>query len=155
MDGFPLDPADLARLLEGSTAFVAVEGSELIRVIGLGAAVEDEGVRVELISLELRAAGAILHWKARSVPGRMLGNAEVVVHDDQGTDFRAFQSGGGGSAEHWSGEIIIAPPPTDGSHLQIEIRGFEGFGAGPPGFSHPDLPRTAPIRGLWHFEVST
>lgn len=74
-----LDPAD-----EGFGA--------LLRVVGVGRVLRSRGIEVELLAIEERVAGTVLHWKAASHDGvsRQLGDPDIEVRDRSGRRHRAF-----------------------------------------------------------------
>lgn len=133
--------------------FFEVASGPLVRVIAIGRAVEDVDVTVELIALEVRAAGSILHWKAHPAREQQLGDIgdiDAVVTDDLGTIYSAFSSRVSGTDSDRKGELTITPvPPADASSMRIQIRGFGSLGMFLP---VPDRDR---LQGKWEFEFST
>ena len=131
---------------------VPTEG-ELESVIGIGRRSERSGVTVEAIALELRTTVTILHWAARPLPPRLLGDPDVVVSDDVATRYRALPSGGSGGEHGMRYETYVLPrPPAAASRLSIEIRSF--------GRQTPMLPSAGPwdseepVDGPWLIDVS-
>ena len=125
-----------------------VQLSPLVRVVPIGQQAEADGIRVELIALEIREAGAVLYWRAFTTDDRMLGLAVVEIGDDHGGEYHVYLGGGGGGERAWSGETNIAPAPTTGvSMLRVTVTGFDMF-AGFPGAGHG---RTS--GGPWAFEI--
>jgi hypothetical protein len=146
--GDPMSPEE-AKLIELAGNFVEVHLSPLVRVVAIGQQVEADGVRVELIALEVREAGAVLYWRAFATKDRILGLAVIEVSDDLGGEYRVFLGGGGGGERAWSGETNVVPAPTAGaSILRVKVTGFEGF---PPGF--PGTAQVVTNEGPWVFEI--
>lgn len=125
--------------------------SPLVRVVAVGQSANAGRIRVELIAIEIREAGALLYWRATPVNDLMLLSAHVQVSDDQGTTYEAVPAGHEGSAIHWSGHTALIPPPPRNARLTIELVSF-----GPEG-GHP-VPRgldREPVPGPWRFTVAT
>jgi hypothetical protein len=144
--GDGMSPEDAANLI-GLAGQVQL--SPLVRVVSIGQQAEADGIRVELIALEIREAGAVLYWRAFTTDDRMLGFAVVEVADDHGREYDVYLGGGSGGERAWSGETNIAPTPTTGvSTLQVTVTGFDSFGSGFPGAGQG---RTT--GGPWAFEI--
>lgn len=141
---------DAVRMLEASMDLVEVGMSPLDRVIGIGQAAEASGVLVEMISLEIRGAGAMLHWRARTTEESFLGDVDVAISDDIGTAYHALPAGSSGSGHASSGEVIVSPnPPAEARLLVIDVRAFGATDW------MPGLPviRNEMVVGPWRFEV--
>ncbi|HEY6058771.1 MAG TPA: Clp protease N-terminal domain-containing protein, partial [Candidatus Limnocylindrales bacterium] len=112
-----LSPDAARRARAAALAAVTVHDSPLQRVVGLGVTATDADVTVELIALEIRSLGAILHWKARPAgkpAGTMLGEPALALTDDVGTVYEISSGGWSGSDRLSRGEILVSPgPPTD------------------------------------------
>lgn len=146
-----LTPEVIKRLIEDRRQFVdeqKIDRSSLVRVLGIAETVETEGIRVELIALEIRAAGAVLYWKAHSRDQGILGPADLAMTDDAGTKYQVLATAGSGGEQSWNGQYTVSPAPPAGRRLQIDVRKFEGFGERFPG-----APRSGPVDGLWRFDV--
>jgi hypothetical protein len=125
--------------------------SPLDRVIAVGQTIESGGIAVELISLEIRQAGALVSWRARPISDVLLLDADVRVSDAGGTAYTSLAAGHEGSSLHWSGQSFFAPSPPAGTRLTISILSF-----GPP-IDH-EVPRgfsRQHIHGPWQFMVDT
>jgi hypothetical protein len=144
---------DTARILDMSMTNFEVGMSVLERVIGIGQANEAGGIRVEMIALEIREAGGVLHWRTQTSEDRMLGDADIAFSDDAGTTYQVMPKGWSGSGHESSGETLVVPkPPEEARTLTIEVRSFGRMGwmAPPPSMSRPmDV-----TRGSLRFEVS-
>jgi hypothetical protein len=118
--------------LEVARAKVDVDESPLQRVVAIGLAGANGApgdVLIELIALELRAAGANLHWKARSSVKPLGRGIELHVSDDIGTKYRTWSSWWTGSGNEARGEILIVPvPPNRAAVMQLELRIFSTQG---------------------------
>jgi ATP-dependent Clp protease ATP-binding subunit ClpA len=114
--------------LENARGKVDVDESPLQRVVAIdliGAKGVGSDVSLELIALELRAAGCNLHWKARSRKKPLGRGVELKVSDDLGTAYRTWSSWWTGSGNEARGEILIVPPPPPGAAaMQLELRVF-------------------------------
>jgi ATP-dependent Clp protease ATP-binding subunit ClpA len=119
--------------LEVARAKVDVDESPLQRVVAIGLAGANGApgdVLIELTALELRAAGANLHWKARSAVKPLGRGIELHVSDDLGTQYRTWSSWRTGSGNEARGEILIVPaPPNRAAVMQLELRLFSTQGA--------------------------
>jgi hypothetical protein len=147
---------ELERLHEAASSRFELGKSRLGRVVGIGLAEEVEGVLVELIALEIREAGAILHWRSQANKIGPLGMALVEVSDDLGTSYEVFPGSWGGGDSEMRGETNITPPPPPGARVltvNIPSFGLEGFGATAtmPGLLGMGM---ATATGPWHFEVA-
>ena len=148
MHGDPMSAED-AELIELAEYFVNVHTSRLVRVVAIGKQVEADGIRVELIALEVREAGAVLYWRAFAAVDGILGLAVIEVSDDLGGEYRVFLGGGGGGERAWNGETNVVPAPMTGaSILRVNVTGFEGL---PPGF--PGAAQVRSNEGPWVFEI--
>jgi len=147
--GDPMSPEE-AELIELAEYFINVHLSPLVRVVAIGQQVEADGIRVELIALEVREAGAVLYWRAFPTEDRMPGLAVIEVSDDLGGEYRVFLGGGGGGERAWNGETNVVPAPTTGaSILQVTVTGFDSFP--PSGF--PGATQGRSNEGPWVFEI--
>src|SRR4029079_130525 len=91
--------------------------SPLDRVVAVGQTVASGGITVELISVEIRQAGALVAWRARPINDLLLLDADVRVSDDRGMDYASMAAGHEGSSLHWSGQSFFAPSPLAGTRL--------------------------------------
>jgi hypothetical protein len=125
-----------------------LDAGRLQRVIPIGQVVEASEVRVELIAMEVREAGAYVYWKAVSTEERLLGAIQAEVSDDRGTVYTTHTGEYGGGGSVWKGQFIVKPaPPLETRSLRIAISGFAEFATTP-------FPPTlqAPVKGVWDFE---
>ena len=125
--------------------------SPLDRVIAVGRTIEFAGVAVELISIEIRQAGALASWRAKPANDLLLLDADVRVSDDAGKEYASLAAGHEGSSVHWSGQSFFAPSPPVGTRITLSILSF-----GPP-IDH-EVPRGLSrqhIHGPWEFTVET
>jgi hypothetical protein len=141
----PLPVEEARRAYELSVAYSDVAAGPLRHVVGIGMAAADTGVVLELIALEIRDAGAILYWKARLDPERLLGQPRLTVRDTAGADYVARPTGASSTEREAKGEILITPAPPDGAVLIVEVTAFE----------ERRFPwQAAEWPGSWQFEVS-
>ena len=113
----------------------AVEMTTLRRIVAVGQMTEVEAVRIELIALELRAAGGVALAVAHTEPpdARSLGPfARISVLDDVGTAYAAGSEGNGGSQFATRLSIRFTPaPPEAAGELTIRIEEFANPFPGP------------------------
>jgi hypothetical protein len=127
----------------------AIPASHLDRVIGVGQAVDASAITIELLAIEVRAIGFVLHWRGMSHRDGILLEPAVSILDDVGTRYRIIGGGGGGSAQAWEGQTFVLPSPPAGARLAITLESF-----GP--FSDRPVPKGVPtdsIPGPWPFVV--
>jgi hypothetical protein len=121
--------------------------SPLRQVIGLGLVAEASGVSVELLSIEVRDAGALIYLRARPVDEVIFMTAAVSVTDDAATPYRTFDAGSEGSPVHCAGQCVVMPAPARCSRLWIDVLNF-GW---PRDYSEER--RGAGVIGPWSFET--
>ena len=130
-----------------SMRVAGVDSGALRRVIPVGSSVEQAGVRIELVALEIREDGVIATIVAHTRPplGHMGHFIEVAVSDDAGTTYVASGQGIGGSGPGTSRcEIRVAPAPPAGARvLQIRVERF----------IEPFVRRETQVAGPWEFRV--
>jgi hypothetical protein len=123
MEGMP--PEAHKRLLEEMPE-VGIAPSKLVGVIAVSKVVDAAGVTVEVLSVEVREAGALVHWRCRADRSIGLLMPKVSITDDRATTYRVGTAGGGGDERLWAGEIAVIPAPPSDAMLSIVI---ESFGA--------------------------
>lgn len=100
--------------LSGIHAYLAVEGSQLIRVIPVGVSLHlDGGGFVEITAIELRAAGGLVLWRA-SNSQVLMGVPDLVVKDQNGTSYVATIAWLEGPDTARRGASAFTPAPTTG-----------------------------------------
>jgi hypothetical protein len=127
-------------------AVSAVDASPLERVSASQDASEANGVRVELIAVELRQDGGIAMLAARARPPASIGHfVEVAVSDDAGTAYAAAgQSSGSSSPGVGRIELRFAPAPPPGARrLTLRVDAF----------FEPFTGSARRLIGPWSFEV--
>ena len=128
---------------------VQVITSALVRVIGVGRAMEVRGISVELLAIEVRADGAIVYWRATTVDDQVLWGADVVLSDDRGTNYRSLDGTSEGNSVRWAGQSFHMPAPPRGARLHVELTAF-----GPqPDHEVPRGQSKQQIAGPWFFDV--
>ena len=143
----PLSVDEANRALELSRWYVDIGASPLQKVVGIGQVAGDAGVSVELIALEIRAAGCVLYWKAHSDQERPLGEPQLVVSDDAGTEYGVGPGGWAGSGREMKGEALVVPgPPEEAATMRVELTGFTARRFPPMG--------SEDVRGTWQFEFA-
>jgi len=92
-------PTEMPEIFRDIGRVQRVDHGGLVRVIPGGAVADAGGVAVELIALEIRAAGAVAHLAAAVEPpnGTLGSFARVSVEDDLGTAYVAAAMGTSGS----------------------------------------------------------
>ena len=110
---------------------------------------EHDGVVLELLTLEIRDAGAVLHWKAQPVGEYVLGGPDFVITDDVGTAYTLLLPTWVSSKGMAKGSTDVVPqPPVDAETMRIEVQRLGGLGASVP----RGLVRDEPVEGRWSFE---
>lgn len=139
-----------ARLLD-IVPEMSIAPSPLVGVIAVAQVAEANGTSVELLAIEVREAGALIHWRARFDQGVGFLMPRVSMTDERSTAYRVFPAEGGGDEHSWAGSVAILPSPPTLATLTIV---FESFGADErirmPGY----LPQE-PILGPWRFTIET
>ena len=149
----PISEEDAARRLDMSMTNFEVGMGALDRVIGIGQATEAAGILVELIALEIREGGGVLHWRTQTNADRVLGDADMAVSDDLGTTYQVLPGSWSGSDRESRGETRLVPKPLDAARtLIIDIRSFGRMDWIP--FPSPLSPIRDEVTGSWRFEVS-
>ncbi len=122
-EGLPAQPADPAGHAPGAHRIADIEDGPLVRVIAIGRVEAHPGVSLELIALEIRAAGSILHWKS-SFDGQPLRvDPELTVRDDVGTVYETRPTSWSRSGRVARGQVTIAPPPPgNAAVMTLECR---------------------------------
>jgi hypothetical protein len=148
MEGIP--PEELERLLKEMPE-LAIAPSPLVGVVAVAGVVEIAGLSVEVLSLELRQAGALIHWRCRA--DRSIGYLvpRASITDQNGTKYRTSEANGGGDERSWSGEIALVPAPPEDAMLSLVI---EAFGADTR-MRMPGWVRGEPVAGPWTFAIDT
>lgn len=151
MDFVPdsVPPEQWARILE-DMPWLDIPSTPLVGVVGVGKTTEAQGVTVELLAIEIRQGGAVIHWRARAAREVALLMPDVTVADEQSTTYRVAPAQGGGGGRDWYGETMFLPAPPTNATLTVEVSSF-----GPP-VGMPPMPGYAPlppVNGPWRFEV--
>jgi hypothetical protein len=111
MDIWPGGIPDGDALVKAALQHEMIQRSPLVRVVAIGKAVEDDGVVLELIALEIRDVGAVLYWKAQPVGEYVLGGPDFVVTDDVGTVYTFLLPTWVSSEGVAKGNTDLVPPP--------------------------------------------
>lgn len=148
---------ELAEMVQQLERLEAIRRSPLIRVIGVGATLEDTGVTVEFLAIELRDAGGRATYRvhanaayrgdpAPEPPWRSRPQQRVV--DDVGTEYATGLSswGGWGGGEDYSEsavDFVFTPaPPATATSLRVSVPYLD------PAGGRPD-----PDHAPWVFDV--
>jgi hypothetical protein len=116
-----------ARLPEAPVAhpFMETDDSRLDRVVAIGQVATHPGVSLELIALEIRLTGCLLHWKAGFDGQPLRVDPELTVRDDLGTRYEVRPLSWSRGGRDARGQITIVPaPPADAALLSLEFRLF-------------------------------
>lgn len=148
MDGLPSEA--IQRLLDEMPS-LAIAPSALVGVIPVAKVVDASGISVEVLSVEVREAGALIHWRCRADRAIGLLMPSATVTDDRSTNYRVSTANGGGDDRSWAGEIAITPAPPSTCLLSIA---FSSFGADPQ-MKMPGWIAGPPVDGPWTFDVAT
>jgi hypothetical protein len=157
-------PEELARMLRMVELLTALDDSPLLRVLGVGEAVTVGEVTVELLAIELRAAGCRGTLRYRSTAafpdeigsrGRLpvprgLPRPEVLISDDAGTAYEVAPGNGGGTARGAEYQFVFTPRPSDAAHrLTVSVTRF-----GQNLLSPFPMPEPVPdVPGPWDFSI--
>jgi hypothetical protein len=121
--GFPPQPDDRAEEPPIAHRLADIEDGALDRVIGIGRVEAHGGVSLELIALEIRAAGSLLHWKAGFDGQPFRVDPELHAQDDLGTVYETRPLSWSRSGRVARGHIsIVPPPPPAAAVLALEFR---------------------------------
>src|SRR6266540_456996 len=90
-----------------------VERSPLVRVLAIGKSLGDERESFELTALEVRAAGAVLYWRAITPADQSFALPQFVVTDDLGTRYEVFVARWVSLDGLSRGEAAVVPRPTE------------------------------------------
>ena len=106
-----------------------LDRSPLVRVLGIGAAVETDGITVEFLAVELRGGGGAITVRAQgsglASSGGVARWPRVTITDDLDTTYVVLPGGGGGNDESWQYELRFAPaPPPEARTLDIAVVEF-------------------------------
>lgn len=142
---------ELRQLMMEGIPFAEVGRDRLVRVVGIGQVQEHDRVTIELIALEVRERGSVLHWRLRSDHPAVGGTFDATVTDDLRTDYQAWQQGGSNSwgedGSRADGEVVIVPAlPTDARTMVITISAVRDA----PWASRPGQ---TDVTGSWRFEI--
>jgi hypothetical protein len=100
--------------------YLAVEHSDLVRVIGIGLLLPMTGtVNAELLSLELRTAGAVVTWRVSAEES--IGRPEMLVRAAPNLSFRTLVSFMGGPEIAQRIAIVVSPAPSESIDLQLAL----------------------------------
>lgn len=143
------EPGFLHQFGQSMARVADVDAGRLTSVLPIAAEAVANGVRVELIAVELRTDGGIASMVAHirppvAPPGHF---AEAHLTDDAGTDYVAAVQGSGGSSPSTARyELRFSPaPPSAATQLEIQVRRFlDPF---------PERPNV-PVEGPWTFTVT-
>lgn len=127
--------------------------SPLVGVVPVARAVAHRGVVVELLALEVRAAGlrAWLRFAPEHPHGVLPGHPVAEAHDSRGTAYEAVvqlrgRHGSGGEAE-----LLIVPRPPEGvATLTISVTRFVVPPSPPPPAPRPPFDA---LDGPWEFMI--
>lgn len=143
-------PEETAAMLRQFERLESIRRSPRTRVIGVGATLEDDGITVEFLSVELRGAGGRATYRVHAnAPYRGGADPETrwrlppqpIVVDDLGTAYATGMSawGGGGGSQDDSESVVdfaFAPaPPATARSLRVSVPYLDPAG-GPPELKH-------------------
>jgi hypothetical protein len=121
--GLPSQPAEPSEDAPLAHLVAEVEDGPLDRVVAIGRVEVHPGVSLEVIALEIRATGSLLHWKAGFDGQPFRVDPELSVHDDLGTVYEARPSSWSRSGRVARGQIAIVPsPPAGAAVMALELR---------------------------------
>jgi hypothetical protein len=144
-------PEEVRRRLMDMVPQMEIAPSPLVGVIAIAQVAERHGITVELLSIEVREAGALLHWRARFDHGVGYLAPHVSMTDERSTAYRVLPAEGGGDDHSWAGSLAVLPGPPPLATLAIV---FENFGADER-MRMPGYVPQEPIAGPWEFSVET
>jgi hypothetical protein len=120
-------PPELLAFTTAMSGLQRVDQGDVTRIVPGGQSSVVNGIRVELIALELRTTGGIAHLAAAvAPPAAMIGAfAEASVSDDLGTQYTAVGEGGSSSIDRHRVDIRFAPTPPDATRmLTVRVDSF-------------------------------
>jgi hypothetical protein len=142
---FDTDPTAAALLRD------AVRKSRLVRVVEIGGADEHSGLTLQLLTLEIRVSGAVLHWKAQPVTDKVQGGPDFIIGDDLGSIYSVFVGTWTAIDGVLQGTTIFVPPPPGPARaMRIDVGRIGGLGITFP----PGLVLDEPVLGTWKFTIS-
>ena len=144
-------PEEVRRRFMEMVPQAEIAPSPLVGVIAIAQVEERNGITVELLSMEVREAGALLHWRARFEQGIGFLMPHVSMTDERSTAYRLLLGEGGGGDHSWAGSLAVLPGPPSLATLAIV---FESFGADDR-IRMPGYIAQEPILGPWEFTVAT
>jgi hypothetical protein len=130
-----------------------IAASPLLKILPVARSVSVKGVVVEMLALEVRAAGirAWFRFDSADSPRGPVGFPVATVYDHDGTAYEAatqpgprFRSGGEASV------FVVPRPPDPVSALTVAVTRFIAPPGAPP--PAPQLPFKA-VEGPWEFEI--
>jgi hypothetical protein len=102
-----------------------VFSSSLRDVIPVVKEITAHNVRVEILAIEVRAGGSILHWKAYGLAGQELFEPAVFVRG-RTTDYRTEAVSIKGSNAMWECTTLVIPDLAPRDSIRIVVTGLTG-----------------------------
>ena len=152
VSGDELDRREAKQLFE---RMQELDRSSLVRVLGIGRAIESDGITVEFLALELRGGGGSITLRAH---GRGLASARGMVRwprmaitDDVETKYVIGPGEGGGGEDSMQYELRFIPAPPAGARtLDVAVVDFAST-AWP--FDRTDERQAVPDSAPWHVAI--
>lgn len=127
-----------------------VEESSLLRVLGLGQSVQVGDARLDLLAVEVRTSGIVLHWTLHTATfdQMALGDPVFYLVPSFGGRIHASVVGGGGGSRITTGRAFVrADPIRLGKSFRVVCERFEA------GLGIPPFPEATSLEGPWEFSV--
>jgi hypothetical protein len=133
----------------GSIAWTEIDRSQLLHVIGVGMVASDQGITIELIAIEIRALGGIVHWRAEfgNTVHPDAGAPEVEVADNLETEYWSLPPSWTADNARSVGATYFRPAPPAGaasSYVVVPRFGLSIFKSQEP---------SSGVKGNWTFEI--
>jgi hypothetical protein len=130
-----------------------IAASPLVGIVPVARAVSIEGVVVEMLALELRAAGvrAWLRFASADPPRAAVGHPVAAAHDAEGTAYETMTQLRARFGSRGDAEVLVMPgPPAAVSALTVSVTRF----VVPPGPPPPaPQPPVEALEGPWEFVI--
>lgn len=145
--------AEAAQKLAASASYLSVRKSPHRRTIEVRKAISSAGMVVELRTVEIREAGAIVRWQAGTGHDTFASHPTLIVGDDLDTRYEVTVISSGGNGRRIKGGALLVPsPPSEARVLHIDFEGFDAFPLELNLTRSMGL-KTASVRGEWRFDV--
>jgi hypothetical protein len=130
VDWFEPSAADSRRQVEGAVRKDQVERSALDRVVAIGAVLTSATDRIEILALEIRTLGGVLHWRMATTPD------PIRLPEFSSSDHEIVIASWTASEGRYAGVAVVTPPPPPHGSLSMHVR-LRATPDGPETLSEP------------------